>query len=70
LVIANFRDSISKLTARHKCQQIVPILQRELTEIVWFGILPNWFFVKVKNSHFHWMNCRHCFAVKNLILCG
>jgi hypothetical protein len=26
-IVANFRDNIPKLIARHECQQVVPILQ-------------------------------------------
>jgi hypothetical protein len=35
LVVANFRDNIPKLTSWYKFQEIIPIFQWKLTEIVW-----------------------------------
>jgi hypothetical protein len=34
VVVPNFGDNNSQLTARHQCQQIVPIFQWKLAEIV------------------------------------
>jgi hypothetical protein len=48
LAVPNLGDNIPKLTAWHKCQQIVPIFQWKLAEI--FGVkLPNFFLIKYEN---------------------
>jgi hypothetical protein len=50
LAVPYLGDNIPKLTARHKCQQIVPIFPWKLAEIVWSWEIAQFFFMlKIKD---------------------
>jgi hypothetical protein len=65
LAVPNLGYTIPKLTARHKCQQIVPIFQWKLAGN--FNFIVAFFLLKDENSHFHFMNW-HIFCFANLLL--